>query len=890
MSILQQKYITLGLRRDLNLADLADKTAALDSLLDNLVNDGGPGETFTSADLDALRGVQNLNLPIDKLRDIAGLTVKSTTLTVGSNGVTVETTNPVEPTIRIKDRIENVKSITGDIPGIRGGLGLLARFISSSNWNTGTQTSIGSTIFNQTSDQETEVFWAGGYFSFSGSIDRTFGDQYGGIQWTGFFAPSINDTTPEITFITTGLFMFEYDPLQNDTWTVARSIYAPQRTLDVLSTNTVTPTVIVLKSGQAKFAAIGDIISITPEIVVTAVNVFTDTITVSDNYPVVADGTIILTMKLGDTSISGVVKLPFVEVAQQIKVRITWWFPANSGTLIDKNLNLNYIGGDLAYPYLYSEKPNTTFGPFEIRKFLNEVINPYQSEVGATSANKNLYVSNPYATTYSPPSNLVDITQGGPTSVTFTVQNNSINSTVTMGAVEIGSVIVPTTTRALTNITSLVQIKNDISTTFKTIPVNLGVNATETVNFINYRGLVTWFYGNVNGTNVTIVNSGTSLSLLKTGMIVIPARTIVIASIVVGATTTINTTGNHGFVANQTIFINSALGSTAINGTRTITSITSTTAFVISVATTGTTYTANSGRLYPSWTSISSITTALGTPTSFVTNFPLQPAGSSVETILYVYANQGLYDTTKDNSCIGVFGYNVTATIPVNSSTIQLTSVAGITNGLFAQYTGSLATGTTVTNVNSGTNTITLSAPTIAEIKSPAIIVFATTSVNKEACVVPLDTAPPFLGTIDGLSTSGKGLNSAPSVDTFTVNATALTLNMPTTDVIAITADQSVTATFNRKIRINSPFFIISSISVGVTTIITTVSNHGYSNGNSIAISGANGITAINGTWTISNVTSTSFTIALNTVGQSGYTAKSGKTSTTSVYNMLGLV
>ena len=204
MSILQQKYITLGLRRDLNLADLADKTAALDSLLDNLVNDGGPGETFTSADLDALRGVQNLNLPIDKLRDIAGLTVKSTTLTVGSNGVTVETTNPVEPTIRIKDRIENVKSITGDIPGIRGGLGLLARFISSSNWNTGTQTSIGSTIFNQTSDQETEVFWAGGYFSFSGSIDRTFGDQYGGIQWTGFFAPSINDTTPEITFITTG--------------------------------------------------------------------------------------------------------------------------------------------------------------------------------------------------------------------------------------------------------------------------------------------------------------------------------------------------------------------------------------------------------------------------------------------------------------------------------------------------------------------------------------------------------------------------------------------------------------------------------------------------------------------------------------------------------------
>ena len=478
----------------------------------------------------------------------------------------------------------------------------------------------------------------------------------------------------------------------------------------------------------------------------------------------------------------------------------------------------------------------------------------------------------------------------GPIGVTFTVQNNSMTSAVSMGAVEIGSVVVPTTTRALTNITSIVQIKSTVSTTFKTIPVNLGVNVTETVNFINHRGLVTWFYGNINGTSVTIVNSGTSLGLLKTGMIVIPERTIVIASIVVGATTTINTTGNHGFVANQTIFIDSALGSTAINGTRTITSITSTTAFVISVATTGTTYTANSGRLYPAWTSISSITAVSGTPTSFVTNFPVQPAGSSVETILYVYANQGLYDTTKDSSCVGVFGYTITATVPVNSSTIQLTSVAGITNGLFAQYTGSIATGTTVTNVNGGTNTITLSSPTISAIKSPGIIVFATTAVNKEACVVPLDTAPPFLGTIDGLSTYGKGLNSAPSVDTFTVNAAALTLNMPTTDVIAITASQSVTATFNRKIRINSPFFIILSISVGVATTITTVSNHGYSNGNSIVISGATGITLINGTWTISNVTSTSFSIALNTVGQSGYTAKSGKTSTASVYSMLGLV
>jgi hypothetical protein len=418
----------------------------------------------------------------------------------------------------------------------------------------------------------------------------------------------------------------------------------------------------------------------------------------------------------------------------------------------------------------------------------------------------------------------------------------------------------------------------------------LGVNASESINFIDYRGIVTWFYGNVNGTTVNIIDSGTSLDTLKPNMVVIPEKTITISNITTGVTTTINTSTAHGFIVNQPIFINNAVGSTAINGTWVVTEVVSTTSFIIAVSTTGTTYTANSGRLYPAWTTISSITYSSGVPISFVTNYPLQPAGADLETILYIYSNQGLIDASKDKACEGVFGYMVTNTVLAGNNTIQLTSVDGIVNGLYAQFTGSIPFGTTVTGVDAVTNTITLSALLTDKLSSPGSVVYATTAESKEACVVPLDTAPPFLGTLDGVSTDGKGINSAPSVDTFTVNANALALNIPTADIVSLTAAQSVTATFNRQVRINSPYFIILSVVVGITTVINTVSEHGYTNGMSIIISDAAGITAINGTWIISNATNTTFTISLNSVDLSGYIEKSGKTSITTVYTMLGLV
>lgn len=731
MAIIPRKYAALGLRRDRNLQDVQDKTAALNNLLDNLVTDSDPNTSFTSEDLNVIRGLQTKNLDIRKLSDIAGITVNYTQL-VDIAGTTQTILTPVVPAVTIRDRVSRTKSITGEIPGLRGGLGLLARFIPSQDWNVGTQSSTGSTIFNSNANQATDVFWAQGAFNFNGTIDKTFSDQYGGIQWTGYFAPAFNDPNIVVTFYTTALIMIEHDPLQDGNWTTLISVYAAIRTLNVLSDNTVNPTIIQLKPGQAKYALVNDYVGDpNNQLQVTSVNTVTDVLTLSGNFPVTANGTVSLEMKLGDMSCSGSFTLPSVEIGQQNKIRISWWYPANSGILISKRLDFNYIGADLTFPFLYAEKPSSVFGPFEIRRFLTQVVSPTQPELGASGTNKKLYVANPYYTSYTPKSSVAEVRKLGPVAVTYASTNNIISSAVDLSSVGVGNYIVPTTTRALTKITALIQVKSTIDNTRKTITSNVGFAGTETVNFVDHRGFIGWFYATSTGTTVTLANFNTN-NLRKN-------------YIVITSTTT------------STSFIHIA---------------------------------------------------SISSPSVFVTTAALSLTG---EQIIYVYADRGLIDASRDTACVGVFGQNLSITAPAGTNTLNLISAAGVAIGQVVQYGGSIPDGTTVTNV--ATNTVTISNTLVSEIKSPGIIVFAPsgTSVNKEGCVIPSDTAPPFLGTTAGLSTNGSGIKSALSVTTFTVNATTLALTVATADVTTLTAAQTVTATYNRKVRVNTSYSILGS-------------------------------------------------------------------------------
>lgn len=725
MAKISKKFVQLGLRRDKNLSDVGDPTAALNNLLNNIETDST--KSFISEDLDAIRGLRNRSILPEKLYDLSGATQKYSKQTTVGQVVTIEEVE-VTPFVTLKDRVDNAKTITGNIPAYLGGLGLTARFIPSTDINSASSSSTGSTIFDFNSSQIEEVFWEVGRFSFSATIDSSFPDQYGGIQWEGYFSPSLKDPNVNIYFSTTGLVIFEYDKNDDGNWTTLKSIYADSRTLQVSTTSSLTT--ITLQPDTTKYISAGDFVG-TLDSGITVLSITdSSTIEVSANYPVTSGNSITFIKKLGDTNTSNNVRLPTVEPGKQIRIRISYWYPNLAGVDVpDKSIYFSYIGSELVFPNLYAEKPSSTLGEFEIRQFLIDAVTPYQTNVGVSGDNKNLYINNSFVSSYVPKSGFSEIKNYGPVSISVSLNDNILVSPSSLSNVEIGNFIVPVSTT--TQITSFIQVKDYISDTTKISTANFTQTESISVNFIDHKGFIGWYVAQSVGTTV---NLNISTSELKVGYVVITANT---------------TPG--------TFFHITSLASGSVN--------------------------------------------------TFVTNAPISLTGYE---IIYIYGDKGLIDFSKDVFCNGVFGKVLTTSVS-SGNTMILSNVTGVTLGQVVQYGNLIPANTTVTTINSGTNTITLSNSISSAIDASSTIVFAPsgTLLNKEACVIPLDTSPPFIGTSVGLSTNGKGINSAPSVASFAVNVNNLTANIPSLHITTA----SIAQQFDRKIRINSIYSILSKSS-----------------------------------------------------------------------------
>lgn len=871
----------------------------------------------------------------------------------------------VEPRVTLKDRVEVARVVTGLIPPIRGGNGLRAKFVPSGKINIGTSASTGTTIFDDLENAVEDIFWDSGYFSFPDVIEQSFNDQYGGLQWEGYFAPSVEDNEVLIGVSSTGLVMIEWDRLDNDNWTTLLNLYAAVREVPVdsivedVATNSYTVT---LPDTSLPLISVNDFVVSIGTITVTGINLTNSTITFSapvtsnaknqieiydhilktirifpvitgtgttsirvaadvddvnvddlladtfdqlflvstidyDTNEVVAGPIVpgVLTPGvstsffvckiLGESITTNTVYLRATDLSEKLKIRISHWYPDTGQNIFDKSIDFSYINSSLLpYPYLYDELPPEEPEPTEIRAFVRNLVSPFQREIGASGGsanNKSLYVNNSFLTAYVPVGSYPEVRLAGPVTITFTTESDFITGSLT--AAELGSVIVPRVDKSATNIDTLVQIKANRGSSQKVTTVNIGADGTESVNVISPRGFITWCYATVNGATATIINSGTDLTNIRKGLIVIPFREIVISAITVGATTTITTgTTAHGFLQGQQISITSATGVTAINGTWIIATVPTGTSFTIAVATSGT-YTANSARVYTKFNYITSITETDGVPSSFTTNFPLQPTGAGVETVLYLYADRGLIDASKDIYCDGVFGQVVA--VGITQTTIDATpggitqltfkDVSGISNGQIVQLADTFQEGTLVQAVNVGTRVVTISKPIVKAIKESATVIFTPGSLlisktlsstaavgattinvsnktdlkvgqditfqtsfvfgtiiteisptsnsitisspvvtqitsgttvrfllNREGCVMPKDTSPPFIGTVSGLRTGPNiGLKSADDVVTFklSVNNFAVT-NIPTPGTISLSVPQTV----NKLVRIKN--------------------------------------------------------------------------------------
>lgn len=723
MTKISRKYLTLGLRRDFNLQDLPNKTAALDNLLDNLVNDPDTSKSFKAEDLEAIIGIRNTDVTNQSLQYLNGMVVSYDVLD-GQGGISKPI---VEPLILIKDRLERAKTVTSENPAILGGDGLIATFIPSDDINSGTKSSNGDTIFDKNNDQLKYVFWNdSGDFRFGNLINTAFRDLYGGIQWEGYFVPSLKDPNVNISVFTTGLFMVEADTNNDGVYEVLRSAYAPVRNLTVISgsgSNT-----FQLGQGEAKFVSIGDIVDEIDEVplTVTEVNTTNDTIVLSQAYTLGNPTLMTVSRVLGTTITRTNFRLPPRELANQIKIRFSFWYPVEEEFPVNKFIEFEYISSSLTYANLYSVQPSSIFQESEIRSFLSNSISPHQQNIGAASIpgedrNKNFYINNSILSIYTPDKKTKsEILKGGIASITFNRIDNVVISDIALPSVEIGSIVIPTNPSE-TRIGKQFRVKDSISGSVKVLTGKTGSEDTIPVEFVDHRGFVKWFAATSSGNTVTILND--NINELRRGFILIKMS---------GPTS--------GYIR----------------------------------------------------------ITSLVNSSTFTTSSGLDLVGQQ---IICVYSDSSLIDESKDVFCEGVFGQVLSSTVNSGNS-LTLTSVSGIAVGMFVQYDGSIPANTTVTNISG--NTITMLNNVSSPILASSTIVFVPANkggtINREGCVIPLNTAPPFEGTDRGLSTAGRDIKSAVGIPSFTVTSNQVRFQLNSSDILS-GAD---TGNFDKKVLVKA--------------------------------------------------------------------------------------
>lgn len=708
-----RKFISFGNRRDRNLADVENAEEALGSLLDGLSGEG----TFLVEDVEAIRGLQFEKVSAGKLADLAGITVKVT----DPNNPEEESVE-ITPLITIKDRVEKAKVITGNVPAFRGGLGLDARFISSSEINAGNTNSTGSDIFDVDVNQPTEKnYWEYGYFEHGALLDKTFDDIYGGIQWTGYISPDLYDPSPAINFETTGLLLVEYDPLQTNNWIKVVNLYAQTRSVSITSSST--SNVIQIDANNRTSISVNDKLTTNNEIVITSIN--NTNVSLSNNVSVNTGDVISFTKTLGTDYSYGRFSLPAVEPGNFIKIRLSYWYPDTNEDIEEKWIYFSYNGSSqLPFTQLYSD-PITAPGPEEIRTFLNDSLTTYNNNIGQSGNYNTLSVSRAYDNIYEPKNSLSQIRSAGPININYFSNSNIITSGSSFSNVNIGDYIIPTNSVG-NQLPKILKVKGKLGDNSILVTDNTSVSGTQQVNIVDHKGIIDWFFANSTGANVTVT---TNTSNIKANNIVIT-------------------------------------GSTS------------------------------------SYVRITSVINSISFSTSSNLNLP------STQTI-YIYSEKGLEDKSKLVFCNGVFGVSLVSNAAIGN-TMVMSSNAGIAIGQVVQYSGHIteSPATTVTGIVGNTVNLSGTTPITKEILQDSTITFAPsgTTVNKEICVIPLNTAPPFIGIQNGLSTVNRGIKSSNTLlEDFIVETGSLAVNTGTGNINSVSGTQQ----YNRKIKINNDAYFI---------------------------------------------------------------------------------
>jgi len=794
------KYIKFGLRADKNLADLTVPTTALANLLDDIslkVNDQNVSTGFFVQDIEPIKGLRNTGLSDftdenGRSNDLVNLNGTIVTFTNTSNSVL-----PVEPLVTLQDNISNFKSILGKPPWINGGDGLVCKFVGSDRIKstaltpsiTGNSANVSaisglsasqlwtsSTTGNLTRLIGPVDFWNNGVFAFSAKLHPEMKDTYGLVQWTGYLSTRFNQN-----WGSTGLFIIEEDTVDDGTennWTQLKSVFSASQTIDNLSFSSPSGGIVTMNFGSAtsggvpirNYICTGMKFGSSSEYTVVGVNQAGKTATV-ESSSAISGTTHTFTFALGQDEVSTPVNFTSQKAGNRVRVRYTLWYPKiNNGSAYRQKTFREVTSNSNRAPFsdFYKEfDRNQVFGPYTYKYFSDNKA----SELNQTS-NSKLTVLDTISLLVDPPKALTDkvlySTATGATPKTITVRDgfgkiSASNFTgVSVGdwmAFERGGRMFAYQILDISGSdiagNPYAYVKENFNQDTDNSNQKFSIGDTESVLFFKNLGLIGLFRLSSAG------NSTGSLYQLypQTSDTVNPNTTVFTDQIIMS----INPNGTQGMPSKRVF---SATGTSP----RTV---------------------------------VINDYLSSGTSAFF--------ASTSTNHFAAVYASRGLDDKASYLQCNGVYGREVNATAGSGQSQIELTTTEGVTIGDYVHFYGSgsaggtgavpgspdftnnkVGTTTTVQSINNSTKTITLTAPLTAAIPKARTIVFIKSTIggnsndpqsaNKEFCVIPLNTAPPFEGTTIGLKTPSANANLVVVGLTFGT----LKIQTPTSKLVAI--------------------------------------------------------------------------------------------------------
>lgn len=156
--------------------------------LTNLLNDFASGtDTYIGDDLtQAIQSIRSYPVTKTEINNLAGITFKNT---VYDNVAGASVTAPAVPLVTVKNQFDRVKLELGEESYFAGNTaGLTASFFNSSQIATNTVSLDTTTVFTGSPVLQ-KPFWLNGEFNFPNKFNSTLNNQQGGVQWDGFISP-----------------------------------------------------------------------------------------------------------------------------------------------------------------------------------------------------------------------------------------------------------------------------------------------------------------------------------------------------------------------------------------------------------------------------------------------------------------------------------------------------------------------------------------------------------------------------------------------------------------------------------------------------------------------------------------------------------------------------